>query len=184
MGRASKTDPPLTAGAQAPAAPTLPPDGAALPPALAGRLAASAERAGEAPDAHLERLLGPALDAEEERHPSKTQIRIARGIGIVLAALALLTVPYVVQTGDLFKGLVIWFATVGPAIILIAWPAFGIAEAYNSGSRYNWSGDHPNDAMFSDVSRNSDWTPAGTFPGGTDTFSQSFFGPYRHDDRD
>jgi hypothetical protein len=92
MGRASKTDPPLTAGAQAPAAPTLPPDGAALPPALAGRLAASAERAGEAPDAHLERLLGPALDAEEERHPSKTQIRIARGIGIVLAALALLTI--------------------------------------------------------------------------------------------
>jgi hypothetical protein len=122
MGRASKTDPPLTAGAQAPAAPTLPPDGAALSPALAGRLAASAERAGEAPDAHLERLLGPALDAEEERHPSKTQIRIARGIGIVLAALALLTIPYVVQTGDLFKGLVIWFATVYPAIRLMVWP--------------------------------------------------------------
>jgi hypothetical protein len=123
MGRASKTDPPLTAGAQAPAAPTLPPDGAALPPALAGRLVASAERAGEAPDAHLERLLGPALDAEEERHPSKTQIRIARGIGIVLAALALAMLVYVVQSGDLITGIVMLaFATLAGRFLL--WPAF------------------------------------------------------------
>jgi hypothetical protein len=156
MGRASKTDPPLTAGAQAPAAPTLPPDGAALPPALAGRLVASAERAGEAPDAHLERLLGPALDAEEERHPSKTQIRIARGIGIVLAALALAMLVYVVQSGDLMTGVVMLaIGTLAGRFLL--WPA--VEEFFERGS----------DASQGNAMDDNPW------PGGIDDLSHTIY---------
>ncbi|MBL4543567.1 MAG: hypothetical protein JKP97_17535 [Rhodobacteraceae bacterium] len=180
MGRASKTDPPLTAGAQAPAAPTLPPDGAALPPALAGRLVASAERAGEAPDAHLERLLGPALDAEEERHPSKTQIRIARGIGIVLAALALAMLVYVVQSGDLITGIVVLaFATLAGRFLL--WPAFENGLNDDVGRKEIWGGFHR--CMYdewNDERRNEDLSQP--VPGGLGPYSEFVYGRDSSDD--
>jgi hypothetical protein len=180
MGRASKTDPPLTAGAQAPAAPTLPPDGAALPPALAGRLVASAERAGEAPDAHLERLLGPALDAEEERHPSKTEIRIARGIGIVLAALALAMLVYVVQSGDLITGIVVLaFATLAGRFLL--WPAFENGLNDDVGRKEIWGGFHR--CMYdewNDERRNEDLSQP--VPGGLGPYSEFVYGRDSSDD--
>jgi hypothetical protein len=180
MGRASKTDPPLTAGAQAPAAPTLPPDGAALPPGLAGRLVASAERAGETPDAHLERLLGPALDAEEERHPSKTQIRIARGIGIVLAALALAMLVYVVQSGDLITGIVVLaFATLAGRFLL--WPAFENGLNDDVGRKEIWGGFHR--CMYdewNDERRNEDLSQP--VPGGLGPYSEFVYGRDSSDD--
>ncbi|HBG99365.1 MAG TPA: hypothetical protein DDY29_11790 [Rhodobacteraceae bacterium] len=180
MGRASKTDPPLTAGAQAPAAPTLRPDGAALPPALAGRLAASAERAGETPDAHLERLLGPALDAEEECHPSKTEIRIARGIGIVLAALALAMLVYVVQSGDLITGIVVLaFATLAGRFLL--WPAFENGLNNDVGRKEIWGGFHR--CMYdewNDERRNEDLSQP--VPGGLGPYSEFVYGRDSSDD--
>jgi hypothetical protein len=177
MGRASKTDPPLTAGAQAPAVPTLPPDGAALPPALAGRLAASAERAGEAPDAHLERLLGPALDAEEERQPSKTQIRIARGFGILLTTLPIALLVYEALFGGV--AFMIFLSAFGLPLAswCLAWPDKRWRILWDSGVPS--VPDHEDTHWLSD---NSDYSAP--IWGGSDAGSVGAYGYYAVDEAD
>jgi len=141
---------------------------------------ASAERAGETPDAHLERLLGPALDAEEECHPSKTEIRIARGIGIVLAALALAMLVYVVQSGDLITGIVVLaFATLAGRFLL--WPAFENGLNNDVGRKEIWGGFHR--CMYdewNDERRNEDLSQP--VPGGLGPYSEFVYGRDSSDD--
>ncbi|MBL4556866.1 MAG: hypothetical protein JKP98_05860 [Rhodobacteraceae bacterium] len=179
MGRASKTDPPLTAGRKRrrprpcrltapPCRPGLP---GASPPRPSGRRSTRrASRTASRPGTRCRRGTPPLED----------QIRIARGIGIVLAALALAMLVYVVQSGDLITGIVVLaFATLAGRFLL--WPAFENGLNDDVGRKEIWGGFHR--CMYdewNDERRNEDLSQP--VPGGLGPYSEFVYGRDSSDD--